>query len=758
MSLRARQWVVAAVLGLLVTHAAAQAPTPLPPVEVIGQTPLPGSEIARDKTPANVRTLGASDFDTSKAASIPEALLIAVPSVHLNDAAGNPFQPDLQYRGFAASPVLGTPQGLAVYQNGVRVNEVFGDTVNWDLIPEKAIERASLVSGNPVFGLNALGGALSLAMKSGFTFQGAEGELRGGFFGRRAGAVQVGAERGAFAGYLAADAINDDGWRDRSPSRLRRLYFDVGARTEASEFHVAFTGASNAFGAVAATPIELLDRRWQNVFTTPQTSRNDLAMLTASADTRISDALSLQSNLYVRSFRQRHVDGNTAEFANCAPFLCLDGAILTDTGGAPIPALPAGAIPGSLDRTSTSALSFGGAMQASMSGQLLGRDNRVVFGTSVDRGNARFGASSEVGTIGSDLFVTGTGVVVAAPASGIAPVDLATTTTYTGLYVTDTLDVTAALSVTAGGRFNVAQIRLDDALGTSLDGNHRFSRLNPVIGASYKLVHGLVAYAGYSEANRAPTPTELGCADPARPCLLDNFLTADPALKQVVARTIEAGLRRDADAVRRLSGTLGLFRTDTADDIINVASAIPGRGFFQNAGTTRRQGLEASVSYRAAPWLVSAGYSLVDATFRESLSLSSPNNPAAINGLIAVAPRNRIPLVPRHRFKTTVEYAASEQWTVAADLIAIGSQYLQGDASNQNPQIPAYWTVNLRTTYRVSPSVELFGLLQNAFNRRYYTYGTFFDPALIPALGLSDHRTLVPGAPLAVYAGVRARL
>src|SRR5216683_612732 len=180
----------------------------LPTIEVVESSPLSPADLDRDKVPANVQSLSAPDFDHAKSPDLLQTLGQHLPGVTLSDQTGNPFQLDLNYRGFTASPVLGTPQGLAVYQNGVRVNEVFGDTVNWDLIPEKAIERASLVSGNPVFGLNALGGALSLAMKSGFTFQGAEGELRGGFFGRRAGAVQVGAERGAFAGYLAADAIN----------------------------------------------------------------------------------------------------------------------------------------------------------------------------------------------------------------------------------------------------------------------------------------------------------------------------------------------------------------------------------------------------------------------------------------------------------------------------------------------------------------------------------------------------------------------
>src|SRR5262249_21172264 len=68
----------------------------------------------------------------------------------------------------AASPLQGTPQGLAVYMQGIRVNEAFGDTVNWDLIPKVAIGRSDVWTNNPAFGLNALGGAISFQMKDGF--------------------------------------------------------------------------------------------------------------------------------------------------------------------------------------------------------------------------------------------------------------------------------------------------------------------------------------------------------------------------------------------------------------------------------------------------------------------------------------------------------------------------------------------------------------------------------------------------------------
>ena len=135
--------------------------------------------IDRDKVPANTQTLLPEDFDHAQSSSVPESLLQRVPSVFISDTAVNPFQPDIEYRGFVASPTLGTPQGLAVYQNGVRVNEVFGDTVNWDFIPEYAVARLDVVPNSPIFGLNALGGALSIRMKDGFSYRGAEAEMHG---------------------------------------------------------------------------------------------------------------------------------------------------------------------------------------------------------------------------------------------------------------------------------------------------------------------------------------------------------------------------------------------------------------------------------------------------------------------------------------------------------------------------------------------------------------------------------------------------
>jgi iron complex outermembrane recepter protein len=760
-----------------VRTAAAPAAAPAAPPSAPA-TPDP-SLIDRDKVPANVQTLSAADFDHAKSPSLLDAIDRGLPGVSLGDQSGNEFQRDLNYRGFTASPVIGTPQGLAVYQNGVRINEVFGDLVNWDLIPENAINGMTLMPSNPVYGLNALGGAISIEMKNGFTYRGIEAEARGGSFGRRSASLQAGGERGDLSGYIAVDAINDSGWRNFSPSQLRRIYADIGARGDQTEFHVTFTGASNNFGAAVATPIQMLDRNWASTYTLPQTTQNQLAFLTASGSWKPSDTLSFQGNVYYRGFWQRHVDGNptNAQNSGCPDpaFLCfpdLNGNLpnLTGLSGLPVPAtgILANSVLGEIDRTSTATNGFGGSFQAATTAKVFDHDNRLVIGASVDTGHVQFATTSELGTLNADQFpfVNGTGVFINQPSGDLAPVGVLAKTLYAGVYITDTFDVTSRLSVTFGGRYNDASISLQDTLGNNdaLNGYHNYNRFNPVIGATFKITPNVSAYAGYSEANRAPTPVELACADPLRPCLLDNALVGDPPLKQVVSHTYEAGLRGRFDVGDKdlgdkkglLTWNVGVFHAENTDDIINAASPIIGHQFFQNGGNTLRQGIEAGATYKWDRWNVYANYTWIDATFLSPLTLSSPNNPFAdANGRIFVVPGDHIPAVPNYRFKAGADYKITDAWKVGADINAIGSQYLVGDQSNLNPKVPAYWVVNLHSSYQVSKNVELFGLVRNLFNQRYFTQGTFFQTGSFPYLNLTDPRTFLPGAPLAVYAGIR---
>ena len=800
--------------GTALAQASAQQPVALPPVEVIAVTPLPvrntrprpapattttaapqqqpapvaaerpdPAAIDRDKVPSNTQVMNASDFGHEQSTNILDALSKGLPGVSLSDQSGNPFQRDLNYRGFTASPVPGTPQGIAVYQNGVRINEAYGDVVNWDLIPEMAINRLTLVPNNPIFGLNAIGGALSIEMKNGFTYQGKELYGLAGSYGRVQGGAQAGVQNGNLAAYVAVDGIKDSGWRDfSSDSKLRRMYADIGARNDTTEFHVNFTGADNNLGAAAATPIEMLNQRWSSVFTTPQSTHLQLAFLTSSLTYTPSDTLSFQGNAYFRGYRSSHVDGNGTDAQPCDPGGAFPGELCIGDPNTQINqnmatpnTLSPDAFLGEIDRNRTATNSFGGSGQMANSDKLFGHDNHFVVGMSVDHGRTNFTGNSELGTIDQNLFVTGTGVFIDQPADDISPVNLLATNTYLGAYATDTFDITQRLSVTAGGRFNFAQINLQDQTGTDplLNSSNQFQRFNPVIGATYKITPNITGYAGYSEANRAPTPLELGCSDPTHPCIIDNFLISDPPLKQVVSRTVEAGLRGSfgaADGKDRLTWGLGVFHTENTDDILNVASTAAqgtGFGFFQNAGKTLRQGVEAKVDYRHDRWKLYANYTFVDATYRDAIMLSSPNNPAADpnTGSIQVHPGDVIPGIPAHRFKAGAEYDVTDRWKVGADLNVVGSQYLIHDDSNQNPKVPAYWVVNLHGSYQVNKTVEVFGLINNVFNQHYLVTGTFFDTGGFnsntfgnPNFNvLNDPRTFLPGMPIAAYAGVRAR-
>ena len=154
----------------------------------------------------------------------------------------------------------------------MRINEAFGDTVNWELIPENAIDRTAIIAGNPIFGLNALGGAVTVTMKNGFTWQGFEADLRGGSFGRAQEELQYGKQIGDWSVYAAATQINDGGWRVDGASQITNFYGDVGYKANGFESHLQLTAGDSQLGAAAFTPIQLLQNNWGSVFTVPQTT------------------------------------------------------------------------------------------------------------------------------------------------------------------------------------------------------------------------------------------------------------------------------------------------------------------------------------------------------------------------------------------------------------------------------------------------------------------------------------------------------
>jgi iron complex outermembrane receptor protein len=766
--------------------ATAAAPAPREEIIVVGTTPLPGTGIDPDRLPYTVQTIRAPDIARAGTASIITALDDQLGSVNIDDDLDDPFQPNILFRGFEASPVLGAPEGLAVYQNGVRINESFGDNLNWDLFPDVAIDRVDVVSSNPVYGLNALGGAVVVSMKNGFTFQGGQAEISGGSWGQRQGAVQFGWNDGTWGAYVAARALEEDGWRVRSPDSLKQLYADASYRGDALTADLSFTGANNRLSGESPAPVQELAIDRSLIFTSPQASDNELEFLTLNAGYAASDTVAIQSNFYYREYRQYVVNGNTTDYTGCtAPpdigFLCQkDGTTpVSGPNGHFLPDISqGGAVPiGENDFETIRTVGLGGSLQLAATAPVFGHDNNFTAGASIDSAGTDFQSSAELGTVNQQLAVAYSGLFPTVPentAFSATPVALNATNRYYGVYATDTFSVTDAFAVTVSGRYNVALIDLYDHLGANLSGQNRYGRFNPAAGATDRLTPEITAYAGYSEANRAPTPGEIECASPTAPCLLPSSLSADPpTLHQVVSHTWEAGFRGDLPAPSwlpadgRLTWSAGWFRTDIDDDIYAVATSL-STGYFQNIGGTRRQGAELGLRYRTDRLTVFANYSYIDATFESSLLLNSQQNAFAdADGNIHIHPGDVLPGIPAHRIKAGADYRITDNWVVGGDAIWQSSEYFLGDESNQMKPLPSFAVVSLHSTYDVAGGVALFLNLVNAFDAQYATFGVLGDPTGVgapgvPANGVTngpgvDNRFESPAPPISAFAGVRAK-
>ena len=773
---------IAAHAALAIPAFADDRPSSDEQVVVVGASPLAGPTIDRDKVPANTEAVTGQDI--RQARGLLGALDAHIGGIGLENAQNNPFQPNVVYRGFEASPLAGNAQGLAVYVDGGRFNLPFGDTVNWDLIPDQAIESAVIQTSNPVFGLNALGGALSITLKDGFTWQGTELELIGGTRGSISGAFQVGANDDHYAVYLAGRGLHDHGWRDNSPSDLRQAFGDVGWRGDGTEIHLGMLGADNVLVGNGTSPVELLAADRKAVFTYPDETRNRFGRLNLTVSHEFSDAWSVQASAYLGHLRQRTKNGDAADVEACdgdKELLCLEsGDVVTGTDGAPIANFltdsPYLGIPdfagrfddggpyAQLNRTATDTDTFGVSGQVTWRGTLFGLANQLVAGVSYDGGRTSFSATSELGALGLDRGYVGPGIIISQADGAIAPVSVKASADYVGVFIHDTIDITDSLTGSFGGRYNAAAIDLEDQIGTALNGRHRYHRFNPEAGLAYKLTPIITAYAGYSEANRAPTPAELSCADPEAPCSLTNFFVGDPPLEQVTTRTIEAGLRGRLEISPRYYGAfkLGVFRTVNHNDISFVASDIQGRAYFTNVGRTRRQGMEAEAELSYGDVHASLSYAYMDASYRQPLVLNSGDNPFANeDGQIFVARGDALPGIPRHRIKARLDYDATSRLTLGLTGRFASGQYLFGDEANDNPRTSSYVVLGASANYKLGEHLALFLEAENLLGARYETFGTFSPTGEVPIVGLPDAsnpRSLSPGPPRTVYLGIRVSL
>jgi iron complex outermembrane recepter protein len=740
----------------------------LPGVVIVAPTPFPANPFDTGRIPTAVTTLRAEDLARGRPPDMLRALDEQVAGVQLVAASGDAEQPTLFYRGFQASPLQGAGQGLAVYVGGVRANQPFGDTVDWDLIPSAAIDRLTLTGSSPAFGLNALAGALNVQMKSAFTWQGGEAVLSGGSFGKVEGEVQVGWTRGEGGLYLAASARRSDGWRDLQSTDVSNLFGDLGWRRGSSELHLDLRLARSDLNGPGASPVELLAADRTAQFTAPNAAKNGFAGLSLAWRYAPGPNASLQAVLHLDDFRQQVANGNAPNDGPCADFpslLCADGLTSTTLGGQPIPALlgPDPLAYAELDRQTTRTTGYGAAFQATDTARLMGRPHHVLVGLSFDGADTTFDGVSIIGGIDPrNRLFRGPGVVIDEPGVS-APVRIDVRDAYAGVFASDVWDASERLSITLSGRLNLARIDLKDRNGGDLGGRHRYDRLNPAAGAAWRAGPRMSLYVGYAEANRAPTPAELSCANPADACSLANFFVGDPALKQVVARTIEAGARGALAVGSKvtLNFDLGFYRSELQDDIAFVNSTTLGRAYFANIGRTRRQGVDLSLVLEAPRWRAYLDYSHVEATYRGSFVEAAGQNPAAgPSGVLTVRPGDRLPGVPANQVKLGVRVEASQALSLGLAAEGRDGAVLFGDEANLTPKLPGYLVVNLDATYRLTPHLELFGRVENLADARYATFGTFSPTSavrLLPAPGARDPRSLSPAAPIGGDAGLRLR-
>ncbi|MCB5187720.1 TonB-dependent receptor [Methylobacillus caricis] len=752
---------VANVCGASLAAQAADEAITTDKVNVVSTTPLPSLGLPLEQVPAGIQLITGPQMKMQRSVTIADYLQNNIAGVNVNDTQNNPFQPDISFRGYSASPLLGTPQGLSVYVDGVRVNEPFGDVVSWDLIPVNAIANMSLIPGsNPLFGLNTLGGALSLQTKSGRDNQGAALEASVGSWGRKTGSVEYGgvSQDGSVDFFITANSFREDGWRDYSPTDVRQLFAKVGWQNETTKLDLSYTGADNDMIGNGLVPSEMMRALGRDtILTRPDQTRNTMSFLNLNGSHWFNDDVMLSGNVYYRQSRTRTLNGDGNDDVDDDDYLA-DCSALTDPEDAEE------SCAGALNRSRARKDSYGFTTQLSFNQDWLQKKNQFIVGFGFDQSKTRFSQSTEFGNLTPSRGVDGIGLF-----GDEGEVELTGRTRTWSLFATDTLSLTEMWHLTMSARYNHTKVENRDHLipdtsdDESLSGDHSFNRINPAIGLNFTPTKDWTFYGSYNEGSRAPTAIELGCANPEQACKLPNAMAGDPPLKQVVAKTYEAGLR--GNLTDDLRWTASVYRAENYNDIQFIyVPGTSGRGYFDNVGKTRRMGLDTSLMGNHGDFNWMLGYSYIKATYESDLELVNEVNTTASGGSINVNKGNRLAAIPAHRLKFRGEYAITPKWSIGTNIIAYSDQYAHGNENNKDQgegaKLGGYTIVNLDTRYNFGNGWQIFAKAINIFDRE-YSSGGMIGESYFQANGAydggEDHRASLraPGAPRAGWIGVR---
>ena len=738
--------------------------------DVVSATPLSGADLTADQIASPVQTASSGDIKNSGALDLADFLNRRLNGVYFNEMQENPFQPDVNYRGYTASPLLGTPEGISVYVDGVRQNQPFGDVVSWDLIPKGAISEVTLVPGSdPLFGLNTLGGALSVTTKSGITNPGISGNILYGSSGRKEvdGAWGGGGATG-FNWFLSGMGFHESGWRYASPSDVRQGFARLGWRNTKTDLALTMSYAYNTLLGNGLQDYRLLAQNYSSSYSVPDSTANRSPSFNFIARHSFSDALTFSGNAWYRNIRTETINpnfnGDVAGNDIYQPTSDEQDALSTagysgfptagaDISNTPFPKWPCIAeaiIPGgNPDGACDGVNIYGKEVQNDFgfSGQFsLNNDTRIghnlfAVGALFDRGAIDYTQTTAFAYTNPDYSLSNV------PAWQDSPVDLHGTTPNWSFYFTDTLTFLKNINLTVSGRYNRATVNNTDLLNPmaglgSLTGDYTFQRFNPAVGLTWSPVSSLNFYARFAEGSRAPTSIELGCADPDAPCSLPNSLSSDPPLAQVVTYTWEAGLRGKLQSplLRNVRWNLDAFHAENHNDILFIAAPITGTGYFQNFAKTRREGVDASIDGSVKRFAWGLDWTLLSATYQsvEALDGSANNtNDAALqgypglSGVITVHPGNRIPLIPKQTGKAYLEFQPISQLGFDLNEVVTSSSYARGNENNayqadgfyyMGPGTsPGYAVTNFRVHYDFAKHFQLALQIDNLFDHKYYT-------------------------------------
>lgn len=745
-------------------------------VEVISTTPLAGVGLPLEKIPSNVQVVNGEELLEQRSLNIADHMNNNLLGVSVNETQNNPFQPDVLFRGFTASPLLGTPQGLSVFQDGVRVNEPFGDAVNWDLIPVNAIAGINLMPGsNPVFGLNTLGGSLSIVTKNGRTHQGGAVESSFGSWGRKNTAAEFGgvSADGSIDYFISGNYFDEDGWRDYSPTEVKQLFGKVGWQNEASRLELSYTGAENNMIGNGLIQEELMRQFGRETINTrPDQTKNTMSFLNLNGSHWFNDDVQLTANTYYRQSNRKTLNGDVNDDFDYDIDDQWDAACLatTDPEDAEV------ACSGALNRSKTKQNGYGFNTQLAFNQPFMQKQNQLIVGFGYDHSKIKFNQSTEFGTVNATRGVDGLGLE-----SDEAAVDLHGKTNTWGIFATDTLSLNDFWHLTLSGRYNHIKVENRDRLipdttnPETLSGDHSFNRFNPAVGLSFTPTKDLTVYGSYNEGMRAPTSMELGCANPLYPCKLPNAMAGDPPLEKVVSKTFEFGARGNLTSNIKWSGAV--YRTENHDDIQFISTnAANGMGYFDNVGKTRRMGLDLGLNGNVGKFSWNAGYSYVKATYESDLSLVNEVNSTSytdINGndVIDVKKGSRLANLPDHALKIRMQYQVTPNWSVGTNINTFADVYARGNENNKHKansgtgyqgggKVSGYTVVNLDTRYKFGASGwQVFAKAINIFDKEYASGGllgeSWIDQSGAFAGEDSASKLVMPGAPRAGWLGVR---